>query len=78
MADNDEDLGRSRRPGAEDWRLSNTCWVLGGWTIKMSGDTVSNLHRAHGDDERGFLGLTSKSMSMVSPSLASKSAALVW
>jgi hypothetical protein len=39
---------------------------------------VSNLHRAHGDDERGFLGLTSKSMSMVSPSLASKSAALVW
>ncbi len=34
--------------------------VLGGRTIKMSGDTVCGLHRAHGDEEREFLGLASK------------------
>jgi hypothetical protein len=35
---------------------SHTGWVLGGWAIKMLDGTVCNLHRAHGDKERGFLG----------------------
>jgi hypothetical protein len=30
--------------------------VLGGWTIGRSGDAVCDLHRAHGDEEREFLG----------------------
>jgi hypothetical protein len=30
--------------------------VLGGWVIKRSGGTVCGLHRARGDEERGFLG----------------------
>jgi hypothetical protein len=30
--------------------------VLGGRTIKRSGDTVCGLHRAHGDEEGRFLG----------------------
>jgi hypothetical protein len=30
--------------------------VLGGWTIRRSGDAVCGLYRAHGDKERGFLG----------------------
>jgi hypothetical protein len=30
--------------------------VLGGRTIERSGDTVCGLHRARGDEERGFLG----------------------
>jgi hypothetical protein len=30
MADNDEDRGRSRRPGAEDQGWLGTCQVLGG------------------------------------------------
>jgi hypothetical protein len=30
--------------------------VLGGWTIERSGGTVCGLHRARGDEERGFLG----------------------
>jgi hypothetical protein len=33
-----------------------TCWVLGDRTIGRSGDTMCGLHRARGDDERGFLG----------------------
>jgi hypothetical protein len=40
--------------------------------IRRSGDAVFSLHRTQGDDERGFLGLTSKPRSTVSPSLASK------
>jgi hypothetical protein len=31
----------------------------------MSGDTVCGLHRAHGDDERVFLGRALKPLSMV-------------
>jgi hypothetical protein len=31
-------------------------WVRGGHTIGRSGDTVCGLHRACGDEERGFLG----------------------
>jgi hypothetical protein len=30
--------------------------VLGGRTIGRSGDAVCGLHRARGDEERGFLG----------------------
>jgi hypothetical protein len=30
--------------------------VLGGRTIERSGGAVCGLHRAHGDEERGFLG----------------------
>jgi hypothetical protein len=65
MVDSDEDRGRSRRPGAEDWGLSSTGRVLGGWTIEMSGDVMCSLHRAQGDEEREFLGLASKPRSMV-------------
>jgi hypothetical protein len=42
MACSDEDRGRSRR--------------LGGRAIERSGDAVCGLHRACGDEERGFLG----------------------
>jgi hypothetical protein len=30
--------------------------VIGGRTIRRSGDTVCGLHRARGDEEHGFLG----------------------
>jgi hypothetical protein len=30
--------------------------VLSGWTIGRSGDALCALHRARGDEERGFLG----------------------
>ncbi len=30
--------------------------VLGGWAIERSGGAVCGLHRARGDEERGFLG----------------------
>jgi hypothetical protein len=30
--------------------------VLGGRAIERSGDAVCGLHRAHGDEARGFLG----------------------
>jgi hypothetical protein len=56
MAGSDENLGRSRRPGAEDWGWSSTGQVLGGRMIERSGDVVCSLHRAHVDEERGFLG----------------------
>jgi hypothetical protein len=56
MVDSDDDLGSSRRPGAEDQEWSNTGQVLGGWTIRRSVDAVCDLHHAHGDDECGFLG----------------------
>jgi hypothetical protein len=44
MADSDEDRGRSRRPGAEDWEWSITDRVLSGWTIERLGDIVCGLH----------------------------------
>jgi hypothetical protein len=56
MVDNDEDCGRSRRPGAEDWRWSSTCRVLGGRMIGRSSDVVCSLFRAQGDKECRFLG----------------------
>jgi hypothetical protein len=63
--------------------------ILGGQTIERSGDIVYGLHHAHEDEERGFLGLTSKPRSMfyqwfglkitgmVSSGLASKSVATI-
>jgi hypothetical protein len=30
--------------------------VLGGWAIERSGGVVCGLHRARGDEKRGFLG----------------------
>jgi hypothetical protein len=56
MLGSDEDLGRSRRPGAEDQEWSNTSRVLDGRTIWRSDDAVCGLHRAHGDEEHEFLG----------------------
>jgi hypothetical protein len=34
----------------------HTGWVLGGRTIGRLGDAVYGLHRARGDEKRGFLG----------------------
>jgi hypothetical protein len=56
MADNDEDSGRSRRPGAEDQEWSSTGRVLGNRMIESLGDAMCSLHRARRDEERGFLG----------------------
>jgi hypothetical protein len=46
MAGNDENHGRSRRPGAEDRGWASTGQVLGGQTIERSGDAVCGLHCA--------------------------------
>jgi hypothetical protein len=65
MAGSDEDRGRSRRLGAEDQGWSGTSWVLGGRTIRRSGDTVCDPHRTRGGDEkRGFPDLASKPVVM--------------
>jgi hypothetical protein len=56
IAGSNEDHGRSRRPGAEDQRWSSIGRVLGGRTIRRSGDAVCGLHRAQGNEEHGFLG----------------------
>jgi hypothetical protein len=55
MAGNDEDLGRSRRPSANDQGWSSTSWVLSGRMIGRLDDTVCGLHRTQGDEEREFL-----------------------
>jgi hypothetical protein len=56
MVGSNEDRGRSRRPGAEDRGWSSTGRELGGRTIGKPGDAVCGLHRARGDEKRGFLG----------------------
>jgi hypothetical protein len=56
MTDSDENCGRSRIPGVEDQRWSDTCRVLGGRTIGRSGDAVCGLHHARGDEECEFFG----------------------
>jgi hypothetical protein len=56
MTGSDDDLGRSRRPGAHDQGSSSTGRVLGGRTIERSGDAVRCLYHAQGDEEREFLG----------------------
>jgi hypothetical protein len=55
MAGSDEDLGRSRRPDAEDQGWSSTCQVLDGWMIGRSGDVVCGLYCAQGQRSMGFL-----------------------
>jgi hypothetical protein len=55
MTDSDENLGRSKRHGAEEQRWSSIGRVLGGRTIGRSGDAMYGLHRAHRDKEHGFL-----------------------
>jgi hypothetical protein len=52
----DDDLDRSRRPGAESREWSSTCQVLGGRMIRMSGDIVCGLYHAQEDEEHEFLG----------------------
>jgi hypothetical protein len=44
---------------------SRTGRVLGGRKIERSDDVVCDLHRARGDEKRGFLGSTSKQRSIV-------------
>jgi hypothetical protein len=56
MTGSDENLGRSRRPCAEDRGCSSIGRVLGGQMIGRSDDAMCNLHRAQGDEARGFLG----------------------
>jgi hypothetical protein len=77
MAGSDEDLGRSRRSGAEDRGWSSTGWIIGGRMIGRSDDTMCSLYHAQGDEEREFLGLASKPRLTVSPGLASKPVATV-
>jgi hypothetical protein len=60
MVGSDEDRGRSRRPGAEDWGWSSTGWVLSDWMIERLGDAVCDLYRAQGEEEHWFLGLGTK------------------
>jgi hypothetical protein len=55
MVGSDEDLARSRRPGAENQGWSSTGRVLSGWTIRRSVDAVCGLHHAQGDENVGFL-----------------------
>jgi hypothetical protein len=45
MACSDEDHGRSRRPGVEDW----------GWLHRLD-DAMCGLHHARKDEKHGFLG----------------------
>jgi hypothetical protein len=78
MMDNNEDLGKSRRPGAEDRGWSSIGRVVGGRPIGNLGDIVCGLYRVQGDEECGFLGLASKPRSSSFPIWASKSAAAVW
>jgi hypothetical protein len=77
MVGNNEDRGMCIRLDAEDRGWLSTGQVLGGWMIERSGDAVSGLHCAQGDEEHEFLALTSKLRSTVSPSLASKPVATV-
>jgi hypothetical protein len=60
MVGSDKDCGRSRKYSVEDQVWSSTSRVLGGRTIRRSGDVVCGLHCAQGDEERKFLGLASK------------------
>jgi hypothetical protein len=77
MAGRDDNRGRSRRLGADDQKWSSTGRVLSGRMIEKSGDVVCGLHRAQGDEEREFLGSTSKLRSTASPGLASKPVATI-
>jgi hypothetical protein len=67
MMGSNEDLGRSRRPGAEDRRWPSIGRILGDRTIGRSGDAVCDLYHAQGDEEHGVLGLASKPRLMSFP-----------
>jgi hypothetical protein len=54
MTGNNENLGRSRRPGVEDRGWSSIGRVLGGRTIRRPGDTMCSLYHAQGDGEHMF------------------------
>jgi hypothetical protein len=56
MVGSDDNLGKSRRPSAEDQGWSSTGRVLGGQMIETSGDAVCGLNHAQGDEEHEFLG----------------------
>jgi hypothetical protein len=56
MVGSNEDLCRSRKPGAEDRGWSSIGRVLGVRMIERSGDVMCGLHRAQENDECGFLG----------------------
>jgi hypothetical protein len=56
MVGSDDNLGKSRRPGAEDQGWSSTGRVLGGQMIETSGDAVCGLNHAQGDEEHEFFG----------------------
>jgi hypothetical protein len=45
--------------------VGHTSQILSGRVIERSGDVVCDLHRARGDEERGFLDCASKPRSMV-------------
>jgi hypothetical protein len=77
MVGNDDDRGKSRRLGAEDWGWSSTGRVLSGRTIEMSDDAVCGLYCVQGDEKHEFLGLASKPRSTISPGLTSKLVAMV-
>jgi hypothetical protein len=77
MVGSDEDLDRSRRPGAGS-RWSNIGQVLGGWTIERSDNIVYDLHRTQGNEECMFLGLASKPRATGFSVWATKPAAPIW
>jgi hypothetical protein len=55
MMDSDEDLGISRRPGADDQGWSSTGRILSVRMIGRSSDAVCGLYCAQGDEEHMFL-----------------------
>jgi hypothetical protein len=65
MAGSEKDRARSRRPSVVDRGWSSIGRVLDGQTIERLGDAVCGLHRAQGDEEHLFLGLTSKPWSTI-------------
>jgi hypothetical protein len=67
----------SSRLGAEDQGWSRAGQVLGDRTIERSGDAMYGLQRVKGDEEREFLGSTSKARLTVFLSLTSKSMATI-
>jgi hypothetical protein len=77
MTGSDGDQGRSRRLGVEDRGWLSTGGILGGRMIERSSNAICSLHRAQGDEEHGFLSLSSKPRSTISPGLASNPVATV-
>jgi hypothetical protein len=64
MMSSDEDYGKSRRL-VQRTRYGRTGRIHDGRIIRRSDDAMCDLHHAHEDEERGFLGLASKPMSTV-------------